>query len=123
MKKYLLLIIFSFIFVAAFAQTHKVTIFCTIDFMGNVNYIGLNKLLPDSQKTAILIDYKKKHNVKKGDDVLLWMTLDGWKLVNAFTGNVNSFTYLSYMVSREISLDGPAYMLYVENLKHIEIKK
>jgi hypothetical protein len=123
MKKHLLLIIFGFISIAAFAQTHKVDVFCTIDFLGNVNYIGLSKLLPDSQKTAILIDYRKKYNIKKGDDVLLWMTLDGWKLVNAFTGNVNSFTYLSYMLSREILLDEPAYILYVENLKNIEIKK
>lgn len=117
--------ILSFIFICllsfSFAQTQKITIYCRIiPSLGtcHVDYFSLPKLLPDSLKTTVLIDYRKKYSFKKTEDLLLLMNLDGWKLASIMFDNGSSHFFLS----REISLDGPAYQLYTEKLKNIEKK-
>jgi len=132
MKKIILAFTLSFLSVTAFAQKQAVTIFCTVDFNGNVNYNTqdyatnnnklsniLNQILPDSIKAKVLIDPKKEYHFKYGNETLLWLAQNGWKIVSSNGGgNGNSF----WLLSREIKLDAPARALFMEKLENLEIK-
>jgi len=109
-----------------------VTIFCTVDFNGNINYNTqdyatnnnklshiLDQILPDSIKTKVLIDPKKVYHFKYGNETLLWLAQNGWKIVSSIGGNNgNSF----WLLSREIPLDAPARALFMQKLENLEIK-
>ncbi|WP_214070588.1 hypothetical protein [Mucilaginibacter sp. dw_454] len=125
MKKYLFMLILGFTTIAASAQKHKLTIYsranssnCTVD------YTDYDKLYPDSIKSIVMIDYKKKYQLKNINTLLLRMNLDGWKLVstiadaNGAFGNV--YTVTQYLMSKEILLDDAAMMLYIQNLKSLK---
>src|ERR1700733_8445386 len=132
MKKIIFVLTLSFLSGFAFAQKQKVTIFCSVDFNGNVNYNTqdyatrnsklsniLNQILPDSIKTKVLVDPKKLYHFKYGNETLLWMAQNGWKIVSSIGGNNgNSF----WLLSREISLDAPARALFMQKLETLEVK-
>jgi len=132
MKKVILILTLSFFSVAAFAQKQKVTIFCSVDANGNVYYNTqdyattnkslsyiLDKILPDSIKTKVLVDPKKEYHFKHGNETLLWMAQNDWKVVSLISvGGQTSF----WLLSREILLDAPAHALFMENLENLEIK-
>ena len=121
----LALILLSLCFVSV-AQTQPTTIYCTISDVGKVNYGNLDKLLPDSIKTSLLVDPRKQFKFRNAENVLLWMSLHGWKLVSAeasvggIGGNVSSSTF--YLLSREINLDETARALLIQRLESIENK-
>ena len=131
MKKIIFILTLSFLSVFAFAQKQKVTIFCSVDFNGNVYYNTqdfaasnkalsiLNKVLPDSIKTKVLVDPKKEFKFKYGNETLLWLAQNGWKIVSTITNGGQSS---SWLLSREISLDAAARALFMQNLENLEIK-
>jgi hypothetical protein len=109
-----------------FAQEQKVTIFCTLDWRGRVDYNRLAKLLPDSLKTKILFDYAKEYDLNTPIDALLMMSLDGWKLASTgsvYNGNTGSRHNSFYILTREISLDDAAMHAYKDNLNALEVKR
>jgi hypothetical protein len=132
MKKIIFILTLSFLSVSAFAQKQKITIFCSVDFNGNVNYntqdyaTGNNKLshildqiLPDSIKTKVLVDPKKEFHFKYGNETLLWLAQNDWKIVSSIGGDTgNSF----WLLSREISVDAATRALFMEKLENLEIK-
>jgi hypothetical protein len=125
MKKYLFILMTIFIAGRARAQTHKLTIYSTINSSDcAVQYTDYDKLYPDSIKSAVMINYKKQYQLKNVNTVLLRMNLDGWKLITTVTnatgayGNTNTFT--QYLMSKEIVLDDAAMNLYIQNLKSLK---
>jgi len=132
MKKIIFVLTLSFLSVVASAQNQKITIFCSVDFNGNVNYNTqdyatsnkrlsriLDQILPDSIRTKVLVDPKKEFHFKYGNETLLWLAQNDWKIVSSLGGNNgNSF----WLLSREISLDAPARALFMEKLENLEIK-
>src|ERR1700679_3223863 len=100
MKKIIFVLILSFLSVFAFAQKQKITIFCTVDFNGNVNYNTqdyatrnkklsdiLNQILPDSIKKKVLVYPKKEYHFKYGNETILWLAQNDWKIVSSIGGN------------------------------------
>jgi len=133
MKKIIFVLTLSFLSVSAFAQKQKITIFCSVDFNGNVNYNTqdyatsnkklsniLGQILPDSIKTKVLVDPKKEYHFKYGNETLLWLAQHDWKIVSSLGGNNGNNTWL---LSREISVDAPTRELFVKKLENLEIKK
>lgn len=126
MKPIVLALILLSLSAASTAQTQPTTVFCTISGVGKVNYGNLDKLLPDSIRTALLVDPQVQFKFKQGNDVLLWMSLHGWKLMGTETsvggvnGNVNSSSF--YLLSKEINLDEPARALLLQRLETVENK-
>jgi len=133
MKKIIFVLTLSFLSVFAFAQKQKITIFCSVDFNGNVNYNTqdyatrntklsniLDQTLPDSIKTKVLVDPKKLYHFKYGNETLLWLAQHDWKIVSSLGGNNGNNTWL---LSREISVDAPTRALFMKKLENIEIKK
>jgi hypothetical protein len=132
MKKIIFVLALSLLSVSAFAQKQTVTIFCSVDFNGNVNYNTqdyatsnkklsniLNQILPDSIKAKVLVDPKKKYHFKYGNETLLWLAQNGWKIVSSI-GNDNGNSF--WLLSREIQLNAPARALFMEKLENLEIK-
>jgi len=105
MKKIIFVLTLSFLSVVASAQNQKITIFCSVDFNGNVNYNTqdyatsnkrlsriLDQILPDSIRTKVLVDPKKEFHFKYGNETLLWLAQNDWKIVSSLGGNNgNSF--------------------------------
>ncbi|MBB6112389.1 hypothetical protein [Mucilaginibacter lappiensis] len=125
MKKYLFIVFLSFIASGAFAQTHKITIYSYFSQnSGIVEYLNYDKLYPDSIKTTVMIDYKKKYQVKSINTLLLRMNLDGWKILatipdaSGINGNVD--TSIKYVMGKEILLDDAAMKLYLQNLDNLK---
>jgi len=132
MKKIILILTLSFLSVCAFAQQQKITIFCSVDGNGNVMYNTqdyghtnkslayiLDETLPDSIKNKVLVDPKKLYHFKHGNETLLWMAQNDWKIISVITvGGWSS----SWLLSREISLDAAARALFMQNLENLEIK-
>jgi hypothetical protein len=111
---------------AAFSQSQKITIFCTLDWHGRVDYNRLDKLLPDSLKGKILFDYAKEYDLNSPIDALLMMSLDGWKLASTgsvYKGNKGEWHNSFYILAREIALDDAGMKLYADNLKSLEVKR
>jgi CRISPR/Cas system-associated exonuclease Cas4 (RecB family) len=111
MKKYVLILVLSFITVAAIAQTHRVTVYTTVGTTGSATYPG-SKFFPDSIKTSVFINYRKVHKARNAAQAILLMNLDGWKMLSYSIYNSEDY----YFLSREITLDDNAYKLYVANL-------
>src|SRR5882762_1180019 len=120
MKRYLFVLLLSFAATGVFAQTHKLTIysyFYRID--SKVQYRDYDKLYPDSIRTAVMIDYEKKYQLKSNTyALLLRMNQDGWKLIALTTGSINGIP--QYLMSKEIWLDDAAMNLYLQNLKNLK---
>jgi len=124
--KILFLSVCLFVFASSLrAQNQKTFIYCTLDASGRTDYGDLNKLLPDSLKT-ILIDPRKDDNIRSLSHVLLFMGLNGWKLVsidaNVTGGGMVSSTS-TYYLSKEIYLDAAAHALFMQNLLNNGKKK
>ncbi len=121
-KKRLTISIFLiFSLFVSFGQTKTITVYCKIyPSMGGlvVDYFGSAKYLPDSTKTDILVDYKKKYHLRNGDEdyAILLMGADGWKLVSSYYYSPSS--QLTYILSREICLEEPAFQSYSGKLRN-----
>jgi hypothetical protein len=107
---------------SSFAQAGKITIYCNVSVHGahhdiQLDYYGADKFLPDSLKTAVLIDYTKTYLVRVADEnsVLLLMSADGWKLFNIV--NSTEFVPVIYALSKEIPVDEPTRQRYMENIR------
>lgn len=120
MKKLLLALLFSAPALGAMAQSHPITVYCTIDGSGAEEYFHKD-VYPDSVKKAILIDYRKLHNLRDGQEALMWMNLAGWKLVSVTTQNGGVFAH--YFISLGITLSDQQYNQYLENLQNMHAKK
>jgi len=82
-----------------------------------MDYYGLEKFLPDSIKTTVLIDYYKQYRPSYADlpKILLLMGADGWTIcARVFLGDK---TVPEYTLSKEILLDGPALQIYLGKIK------
>lgn len=116
MKIFALSILLLLLGFCSYSQTQKVTVYCELhrDIAGlRINYGDLNKLLPDSVKKSVWIDSINSYNLLDDDivHVLLLMGTEGWKL----SGSIESQG--TYVLSKEIFLDGPALALYTEKIK------
>ena len=119
MKPVILSLLFVLLMSAAFAQTEKVTVYCNLSpGLGGleIDYYNLGNFLPDSIRSAVVIDYKKQFHVRNADisNVFLLMSADGWKLVSFEKHSGTT----SYLLSREISMDEPTRRLYLEKIKN-----
>jgi len=124
MKKLLFIWLLSISTFVVFAQAHKkVTVYCTINWNGKIDYGDLQKLLPDSLNSKLLVDPKTLYGIKKQKHVILLMNTLGWKLASIVTdvtggGNISSSS--DYLMSKEIYLDQAAYTQYFNKLISIE---
>ena len=103
------------------AQTGKVTIYCDVSssIAGlRIDYYGAGKFLPDSIRTAVLIDYNKQYRLRYSDvpSVILLMSTDGWKIC-AHTGNSEVYT-----VCKDIEMDGPTLQQYIQKIRNNFVK-
>ena len=107
------------------SQEPKTVINCYIRD-GKVNYGRLAELLPDTIQANLLIDPREKFKMKDGNNILLWLEQQGWKLIGIdITGsgaNGNAFPSSTYILSKEIYLDDAARMLFIQKLERIENK-
>jgi hypothetical protein len=125
MRSILVMFVLVFATLIAHAQVPKTVINCYIRD-GKVNYGRLAELLPDSIQANLLIDPREKFKMKEGNNILLWLEQQGWKLVGIdITGsgaNGNAFLSSTYILSKNIYLDEAARMLFIQKLERIENK-
>ena len=102
------------------AQSPNTVINCWIS-NGRVNYGNLAELLPDSIATNLLVDPRKKFNMRNFNKILLWLEQRGWKLmtvdisVSGFNGTAGSSS--TYIMSKDIYLDDAARALFMQKLE------
>lgn len=108
----------TFLSSLAFSQMYKTMIYSTINVVGDVDYLGFDKLLPDSLNNKIIVNYDKIYKINKAKSaknfVLAQMILNDWKLVSAAEDDNAPF----YTLSKKIFLDDAAYKLYVDKLNN-----
>jgi hypothetical protein len=127
MKAVVSVLLLLFVSGASFAQTQKTIVFCRISSAGQVNYGNLEKLLPDSIKTSLLVDPRKEFKFRNADNVILWMSLNDWKLI-CTEANVNGMpgypvtASANYLMSKEIVLDEVARAACLKGLETLEKK-
>ena len=109
----------------SYSQEPKTVVNCYIRD-GKVNYGRLAELLPDSSQASLLVDPREKFKMKDGNNILLWLEQQGWKLIAIdITGsgaNGNAFLSSTYILSKQIYLDDAARMLFIQKLERIENK-
>jgi hypothetical protein len=96
-----------------------------VDIAGQINYGDLAKLLPDSLKSIAIANPRKDYDLHNVNHVLLWMSLNGWKLISVesdVTGGGMVSTQINYYLSKEIYLDPPARALFMQNVLNSEKK-
>jgi hypothetical protein len=103
----------------AHAQTQQIKIYCQVyASIGGlkIDYYDLDKVLPDSIKTPTLIDYVKQYHLRNADinNAILVMSTEGWE-ISSIANSCNGPS--AYILSKRISMDGPARQLYLEKLK------
>jgi hypothetical protein len=121
MKPIVSTLVLGLLFLTSSAQTQKITVFCHIDPIGKVFYGNLAKFLPDSLKASVLVDARKEPGLRNVDNVLLWMSLNGWKVITSepyLSGGVAS----SYLLSKDIWLDAAARASVMDKLANSEKK-
>ena len=80
-KRSSLIYILLFLFISSFAQTKEISLFSQVWPDGYLYYPkNLEKVLPDSIKTAVLINPRNDYNMKNIDDVILFMGAHGWRI-------------------------------------------
>ena len=99
-----------FITVASNGQQPNTIVHCVV-IQGQVYYANLAKLLPDSIQAGLLIDPRKKFNMKPAN-VLLWMETQGWTIVSG-SGD-GGYIWMT----KGIYLDDSARALYVQKLEN-----
>jgi hypothetical protein len=119
MKKNALIFCLLFLSIFTFAQTKIIMIFCEVGgWNGKLTYpSNLDKTLPDSIKSIVMINPRKDDNLKDPDDIVLFMGADGWRIAS-YDNRANL-----YILSREITMDEPAWELYTQKLKGVEAKQ
>src|SRR5450631_33762 len=120
MKTLILSMLFVSLASVSVAQTGKVTIYCDVSssIAGlRIDYYGAGKFLPDSIRTAVLIDYNKQYRLRYSDvpSVILLMSTDGWKICAHSNGDV-------YTVCKDIEMDGPSFQQYTQKIKDNFVK-
>jgi hypothetical protein len=119
MKTFILSMLLVSLASVSFAQAGKVTIYCDVSssITGlRLDYYGAGKFLPDSIRSAVLIDYNKLYRFRYLDvsSVLLLMSTDGWKIC----ARVETV----YTVSKDIEMDGPTFQQYTQKIKDSFVK-
>ena len=109
----------------SYSQRPNTVINCYIR-NGRVIYGHLAQLLPDSIQANLLIDPHDKFKMKDGNNILLWLEQQGWRLIGidvAGAGvNGNADLSSTYVMSKEIYLDDAARALFLQKLENIENK-
>ena len=125
MRSILVVFVLVFATLISHAQGPKTVINCYIRD-GKVNYGRLAELLPDTIQANLLIDPREKFKMKDGNNILLWLEQQGWKLIGIdITGSGaygNAFPSSTYILSKEIYLVDAARMLFIQKLERIENK-
>ena len=125
MRSILVMLMLAFATQVCHAQEPKTVINCYIRD-GKVNFGHLAELLPDSVQANLLTDPREKFKMKDGNNILLWLEQQGWKLIGIdITGsgaNGNAFLSSTYILSKEIYLDDAARLLFIQELERIENK-
>jgi hypothetical protein len=126
MKTLFLLFILVCVAMVSYSQRPNTVINCYIRD-GRVNYAHLAQLLPDSIQANLLIDPREKFKMKDGNNILLWLEQQGWRLMGVdVTGsgvNGNADLSSTYVMSKEIYLDDAARVLFLQKLENIENKQ
>jgi len=125
MRFILVMFVLVFATLVSYSQEPKTVVNCYIRD-GKVNYGRLAELLPDSSQASLLVDPREKFKMKDGNNILLWLEQQGWKLIAIdITGsgaNGNAFLSSTYILSKQIYLDDAARMLFIQKLERIENK-
>ena len=125
MRFILVMFVLVFATLVSYSQEPKTVVNCYIRD-GKVNYGRLAELLPDSSQASLLVDPREKFKMKDGNNILLWLEQQGWKLIAIdITGsgaNGNAFLSSTYILSKQIYLDDAARMLFIQKLERIESK-
>ena len=125
MRSILVMFVLVFATLVSYSQEPKTVVNCYIRD-GKVNYGRLAELLPDSSQASLLVDPREKFKMKDGNNILLWLEQQGWKLIAIdITGsgaNGNAFLSSTYILSKQIYLDDAARMLFIQKLERIENK-
>jgi len=125
MRFILVMFVLVFATLVSYSQEPKTVVNCYIRD-GKVNYGRLAELLPDSSQASLLVDPREKFKMKDGNNILLWLEQQGWKLIAIdITGsgaNGNAFLSSTYILSKQIYLDDAARMLFIQKLEKIENK-
>ena len=125
MRFILVMFLLVFATLVSYSQEPKTVVNCYIRD-GKVNYGRLAELLPDSSQASLLVDPREKFKMKDGNNILLWLEQQGWKLIAIdITGsgaNGNAFLSSTYILSKQIYLDDAARMLFIQKLERIENK-
>ena len=125
MRFILVMFVLVFATLVSYSQEPKTVVNCYIRD-GKVNYGRLAELLPDSSQASLLVDPREKFKMKDGNNILLWLEQQGWKLIAIdITGsgaNGNAFLSSTYILSKQIYLDDAARMLFIHKLERIENK-
>jgi hypothetical protein len=91
----------------------KVTVYAYVSNGGFIDYRYLKKLLPDSLKEKILLDYRKAYKIKGDEATLYRMEKNGWHLsfISAAGGGANGSSSVSpeFVLTRELNLNEEAY--------------
>ena len=120
MRTFILSLLFISLASVSFAQAGKATIYCEVSssIAGlRIDYYGAGKFLPDSIRSAVLIDYNKQYRLRYTDvpNVLLLMSTDGWKICAHSNGDI-------YILCKDIEMDGPAFQQYTQKIKDNFVK-
>ena len=125
MRNLFLLSILVCVTMVSYCQRPNTVINCYIRD-GRVNYGHLAQLLPDSIQANLLIDPREKFKMKDGNNILLWLEQQGWRLmgidISGSGSNGNAFLSSTYILSKEIYLDDVARTLFLQKLENIEKK-
>jgi hypothetical protein len=115
MKCLLVLSVLVFVTLVSYGQTPNTVINCYVT-NGRVDYGNLAKLLPDSMQTSLLIDPRKKFNMKDASNVVLWFEMQGWKIVGVAATSV----YTTIWLTKGIYLDDTARALFLQKLENFQ---
>ena len=126
MKNLFLLFMLLCVTLVSYSQRPNTVINCYIR-SGRVIYGHLSELLPDSIQANLLIDPREKFKMKDGNNILLWLEQQGWRLIGidvagaGVNGNVDLSS--TYVMSKEIYLDDASRVLFLQKLENIENKQ
>ena len=121
MRKYLLLSVLLLIANHIFSQTKTIDIYCKI-YSGrqNIEYGGLEKILPDSLTKLHLFHPGRRVQLEIGS--VNFMSLHGWKLVSSATQREGTTYESTYLMKKEIEITEDDYLLIKERYERLKYK-
>jgi|GEM_PF-6466437 len=123
-KLFLFLFLFGILLVQSASAQYKVTLYAYVSNGGFTDYQYLKKLLPDSLKDKILIDYRKGYKLKGNEATLYRMEKNGWQLSFISSGgsgiNGNFSVSPVFVLTRELNLNEEAFNQFNKILRQKE---